>query len=183
MDKNLEAICDLIYEMACDVNEVCFYFAAESSIEKIYQGCFAYELNQAKLKYHSEVTIEVLYKSYPFKDLRADFVLHPGGTNKFSEDIFIEVKHSSQSKANKDKARLQLFGYLHNAPKHGASMLSKIKYGIVLHWPVADEKTTWDGTSTDGQLQIPTPKPRMELWKTKSKPTNATKFELLKEWT
>ncbi len=182
MNQDLEDICDLIFKMACDVNKTCFYFAAESSIEKIYQQCFAYELNQAKLKYHSEVTIEVLYKSFPLKDLRADFVLHPGGKNKFAKDIIIEVKHSNQTKSNKDKARLQLFGYLHNAPIHSASMLSGIEYGIVLHWPVADEKTTWDETSTDGQLQTPTPNPRMELWQTKSKPKNATKFELLKEW-
>jgi GxxExxY protein len=182
MDKDLEAICDLIFQMACDVNKTCFYFAAESSIEKIYQQCFAYELNKAKLKYHSEVTIEVMYKSFPLKDLRADFVLHPGGKNKFTKDIIIEVKHSDQTKGNKDKARLQLFGYLHNAPIHSASMLSGIEYGVVLHWPVADPKATWDGVSTDGEIQNPTPEPRMELWKTKTKPKNATKFELLKQW-
>ena len=179
MDDELEAICDLIFEMACDVNEACFYLA-DSSVEKQYQACMAYEMNKAKLNYHSETTIELLYKDFPLKDVRADFVLNPGGKNKFSEDIIIEVKHSDHSKANKDKARLQLFNYLFNAPKHASPMLSKLRIGLVIHWTVQDPKKLWDGESEEASLQNPIPNPRMELWEATD--SNGTKFNLLKSW-
>ena len=179
MDLNLEAVCDLIFKMACDVNKACFYLA-DSSVEKQYQACMAYEMNKAKLKYHSETTIELLYKNFPLKDVRADFLLNPGGQNKFTEDIIIEVKHSDHTKSNKDKARLQLFNYLYNAPKHASPMLSKLKFGLVIHWIIQDPKKLWDEESETASLQNPIPNPRMELWKTTN--PKGTEFKLLNSW-
>ena len=75
MDDDLEAICDLIFEMACDVNKACFYLA-DSSVEKQYQACMAFEMNKAKLNYHSE-THRAAVQGLPPKDVRADFVLNP----------------------------------------------------------------------------------------------------------
>ena len=137
-------------------------------------------MNKAKLKYHSETTIELLYKDFPLKDVRADFVLNPGGKNKFTEDIIIEVKHSDHSKANKDKARLQLFNYLYNGTKHASPMLSNLKIGLVIHWTVQDPKKLWDGESEKAALQNPIPNPRMELWETTN--SKGTKFNLVKSW-
>ena len=179
VDSTLEDIADLIFEMACDVNTACFYLA-DSSVEKQYQACMAFEMNKANLNYHSETTIELLYKDFPLKDVRADFVLHPGGKNKFEQDIIIEVKHSDHSKANKDKARLQLFNYLYNAPKHASPMLSKLKFGVVVHWIVQDAKKVWDGESETATLQNPIPNPRMELWERTN--DEGTEFKLLKTW-
>ena len=179
MNVDLEAICDLIFEKACEVNEACFYLAP-SQIEKNYQAVMAYELSNSKIRYHSEVTIELLYKGFPLQDARADFVIHKGGPNKFEQDIIVEVKHSKQDKGARDKARLQLLGYLYNAPRHSAAMLKPLKYGLVLIWPIQDEKKIWDeDPASKAKFQSPIPRPRMELWHT----TSATEFELLKTWT
>lgn len=180
MDSNLEAICDFIFEKACEVNEACFYLAP-SQMEKNYQAIMAYELSNAEINYHSEVTIELLYKGFPIQDARADFVIHQGGSNNFEHDIIVEVKHSKQDKGNRDKARLQLLGYLYNAPRHSAAMLKPLEYGIVLHWPVQDEKKIWDeDPASNAKFQSPVPRPRMELWHTSN--ASATEFELLKTW-
>ena len=180
MDSDLEAICDLIFEKACEVNEACFYLAP-SQMEKNYQAIMAYELSNAEIIYHSEVTIELLYKGFPLQDARADFVIHPGGPNNFESDIIVEVKHSKQDKTNRDKARLQLLGYLYNAPRHSAAMLKPLEYGIVLHWPIQDEKKIWDeDPASNAKFQSPVPRPRMELWHTSN--ASATEFELLKTW-
>ena len=82
--------------------------------------------------------------------------------------------------APKDKARLQLFNYLYNAPKHASPMLAKLKYGLVVHWIVQDAKKVWDGESETAALQTPIPNPRMELWERTN--DEGTEFKLLKAW-
>ena len=177
MDANLEATCDALYEMACDVNDALDY-QYHASMEEQYQSAYSYELKKKKYVFHSETVIQLLYKEFPLRETEADYFLLPGGPNEFEENIVIEVKHPTNNAL--PKPRLQLFTYLHAGPSNNNPLMSEIRYGILLMWPTQSNPTMTD----DGKYAVlpnPSPKPIMELWKTTNK-TSRHKFELLKKW-
>ena len=106
MDANLEATCDALYGMACDVNDA-LYYQYHASMEEQYQSAYSYELKNKKYVFHSETVIQLLYKEFPLRETEADYFLLPGGPNKFEENIVIEVKHPTSNAL--PKPRLQLF--------------------------------------------------------------------------
>lgn len=177
MDAKLNRLCDKLFEMACEVNEE-LHYQYHSSMEEQYQSAFSSELKRRKFVYHSETVIELHYKGFPVKETEADYVLLPGGPNKFEQNIVIEVKHpNSQGLA---KNRLQLFTYLHSGPTNNNPLTGKLRYGILLIWPTQNNpKMTDDGRYAE--LSKPVPKPLMELWRSTNS-TSRNKFELLKTW-
>ena len=179
MNQSLEEICDKIHKLACKVNKS-LHHLYHSSMEEQYQSALSYEFNKAKLVYHVETVVQLQYRDFPLKESEADFVICPGGPNKFDENIVMEVKNSSFSKPNKDKARLQLFTYLNSGPKNSNPLLSEVRHGLVLHWPVQDEKALMNDDGTASLASPVKTKPTMELWKTTD--SKGTKFKLLKEW-
>lgn len=177
MDTKLNNLCDKLFEIACEVNEE-LHYQFHGSMEENYQSAFSSELKRKKFIYHSETVIELHYKGFPVKEIEADYVLLPGGPNKFNRNIVIEVKHPvSQGLA---KTRLQLFTYLHSGPTNNNPLTGKLRYGILLIWPTQNNPEI----SKDGryaELSKPVPKPLMELWKSTNS-TKRNKFELLKTW-
>ena len=177
MDANLEATCDALYEMACEVNDA-LYYQYHASMEEQYQSAYSYELKKKKYVFHSETVIQLLYKEFPVRETEADYFLLPGGPNKFKENIVIEVKHPTTNAL--PKPRLQLFTYLNAGPSNNNPLMKEIRYGILLMWPTqVNPNISDDGKYAE--LPNPAPKPIMELWKTTNK-TTRHKFELLKKW-
>ena len=177
MDPKLEATCDALYKMACEVNEL-LHYQYHASMEEQYQSAYSYELKKKKYMVHSETVIQLLYKDFPVREAEADYFLLPGGPNKFDENIVMEVKHPTTNAL--PKPRLQLFSYLHTGPTNNNPLMKDIRYGILLIWPTQSNPTMSD----DGkyaELSKPAPRPIMELWKTTNKNTR-NKFELLKKW-
>ena len=177
MDSELEKLCDKLYKLACEVNSE-LYYLYDGSMESMYQDALASEMRKKKYVYHTETVIDLHYKDFPVKDSEADFVIMPGGPNKFEENVIMEVKHPTSS--NFPKVRLQLFTYLYSGPTNNNPMVKELQYGIALVWPTQSTPTL----SEDGrfaELKVPIPKPILELWKTVDK-NKRTKFELLKTW-
>ncbi|MBF15021.1 MAG: hypothetical protein CMA97_05870 [Euryarchaeota archaeon] len=177
MDANLEATCDALYWIACEVNEA-LYHQYHKSMEEQYQSALSYELKKKKYVFHSETVIQLLYKDFPVKESEVDYFLLPGGPNKFDKNIVIEVKHPTTNAL--PAPRLQLFSYLHTGPSNNNPFMDDLRYGILLMWQTQSNPTVSD----DGkyaELKLPAPKPIMELWKTTNK-TTRHKFELLKKW-
>ena len=179
MDSDLEAICDKIYKMSCTVAKELQHLY-HSSMEEQYQSALSYEFQKGKFVYHVETVIQLKYKGFPLKESEADFVICPGGPNKFKENIVMEVKNTAFSKPSRDKARLQLFTYLNSGPKNSNPLLSNVKYGLVLLWPTQDEKKVLNESGDKATLSSPIVKPEMELWKTTD--AKGTKFDLIKSW-
>ena len=177
VNSDLEKVCDLIFEMACEVNEE-LHYQYHSSMEEQYQSALSSELKRKRFVYHSETVIELHYKGFPVKETEADYVLLPGGPNKFDKNIVIEVKHlASQGLA---KNRLQLFTYLHSGPTNNNPLTRNLRYGLLLIWPSqSNPKVSDDGKYAE--LSLPVPKPIMELWKSTNS-TSRNKFKLLKSW-
>ena len=178
MDPDLEKVCDLIFEMACEVSEE-LHYQYHSSMEEQYQSALSSEFKKRKLAYHSETVIELHYKGFPIKEAEADYVICPGGPNKFTQNIVVEVKHPASLTAS-PASRLQFFTYLHSGPTNSNPLTKKLRYGLLLVWPTQSKpKISDDGRFAE--LANPVPDPIMELWKS----TNAKKrnrFELLKSW-
>ena len=177
MDSKLEKTCELIYKLACDVNDE-LHYQYHSSMEEQFQTALSSELKKKKFVYHSETVIELHYKGFPVKETEADYVLLPGGPNKFDKNIVIEVKHPASLGLAKN--RLQLFTYLHSGPTNNNPLTKDLRYGLLLIWPTQNNPTI----SEDGrfaELSQPVPKPTMEIWRS-TNTTSRTKFELLKSW-
>ena len=73
MDANLEATCDALYKMACDVNDA-LYYQYHASMEEQYQSAYSYELKKKKYVFHSETVIQLLYKEFPLRETEADYL-------------------------------------------------------------------------------------------------------------
>ena len=177
MDSDLEKTCEVIYKLACDVNDE-LHYQYHSSMEEQFQSALSSELKKKKFVYHSETVIELHYKGFPVKETEADYVLLPGGPNKFDKNIVIEVKHPASLGLAKN--RLQLFTYLHSGPTNNNPLTKDLRYGLLLIWPTQNNPTI----SEDGrfaELSKPVPKPTMEIWRS-TNATSRTKFELLKSW-
>ena len=177
MDSHLEKTCELIYKLACDVNEE-LHYAYHSSMEEQFQHALSSELKKKKFVYHSETVIELYYKGFPVKETEADYFLLPGGPNKFDKNIVIEVKHPASLGLAKN--RLQLFTYLHSGPTNNNPLTKDLRYGLLLIWPTQNNPQMSD----DGrfaELSKPVQKPTMEIWRS-TNATSRTKFELLKSW-
>ena len=177
VDSKLESVCNKLFDIACEVNDE-LHYQYHSSMEEQYQSAFSSELKQKKFVYHRETVIELHYKGFPVKETEADYVLLPGGPNKFDHNIVIEVKHpASQGLA---KNRLQLFTYLHSGPTNNNPLTGNLRYGILLIWPTqSNPKISDDGRFAD--LAKPVPGPLMELWKSTNS-TSRNRFQLLKTW-
>ena len=89
----------------------------------------------------------------------------------------MEVKNTALGKPSRDKARLQLFTYLNSGPKNSNPLLSDIKYGLVLLWPVQNEKQVLNQEGDKANLSSPVVNPEMELWKTRD--SDGTKLTFL----
>jgi len=179
MESGLESVCDKIYTLACAVQKELQYLY-HTSMEEQYQSALSYELHKEKFVFHVETVIQLQYRGFPLKESEADFVICPGGPNTFPENIVMEVKNTALGKPSRDKARLQLFTYLNSGPKNSNPLLSDIKYGLVLLWPVQNEKQVLNQEGDKANLSSPVVNPEMELWKTRD--SDGTKFELLKSW-
>ena len=92
----------------------------------------------------------------------------------------MEVKNTALGKPSRDKARLQLFTYLNSGPKNSNPLLSNVKYGLALLWPVQNEKQVLNEKGDKASLASPVVKPEMELWETTN--SKGTKFNLVKSW-
>ena len=134
----------------------------------------------AKFVFHVETVIQLQYKGFPLKESEADFVICPGGPNNFTENMVMEVKNTALSKPSRDKARLQLFTYLNSGPKNTNPLLSDVKYGLTLLWPVQNEKQLLNESGDKATLNSPIVNPEMELWKTSD--SKGTEFNLVKSW-
>ena len=179
MDSDLEAVCDKIYKLACRVQKELQHLY-HTSMEEQYQSALSYEFHKAKFVFHVETVIQLQYKGFPLKESEADFVICPGGPNNFTENIVMEVKNTALSKPSRDKARLQLFTYLNSGPKNSNPLLSDIKYGLALLWPVQNEKQVLNEEGDKANLSSPVVNPEMELWKTTN--SKGTNFDLIKSW-
>ena len=177
MDPNLEKVCDLIFDLACEVNEELHYLY-HGSMEEHYQSALSSELKRKRFVYHSETVIELHYKGFPIKEAEADYVILPGGPNKFDKNIVIEVKHPVSP--GLPKSRLQLFTYLHSGPTNNNPLTKKLRYGILLIWPTQNNPKISDDERY-AELSSPVPEPCMELWKSTNS-TSRNKFKLLKKW-
>jgi len=177
MDSNLEKTCELIYKLAREVNQE-LHYQFHGNMEEQYQSALSSELKKKKISYHSETVIELHYKGFPIKEIEADYVLLPGGPNKFDKNIVIEVKHPTNMGLAKN--RLQLFTYLHSGPTNNNPLTKNLRYGILLIWP----SQTNPKMSEDGRFALlsnPVPEPTMEIWRS-TNTTSRNKFELLKSW-
>ena len=179
MDSELEVICDEIYKLACTVHKE-LHHLYHTSMEEQYQSALSYEFHKAKFVFHVETVIQLKYKGFPLKESEADFVICPGGPNRFTENIVMEVKNTALGKPSRDKARLQLFTYLNSGPKNSNPLLSNVKYGLALLWPVQNEKQVLNEKGDKASLASPVVKPEMELWETTN--SKGTKFNLVKSW-
>ena len=179
MDPELEAICDKIYKIACKVHKE-LHHLDHTSMEEQYQSALSYEFHKGKFVFHVETVIQLQYKGFPLKESEADFVICPGGPNKFTENIVMEVKNTAVGKPSKDKARLQMFTYLNSGPKNSNPLLSKVKYGLALLWPIQDPKQLLNEKGDKASLSSPVDNPEMELWETSD--SKGTKFNLVKSW-
>jgi len=177
MDPVLKRTCELFYKLACEVNDE-LHYQYHSSMEEQFQSALSSELKSKKFVYHSETVIELHYKGFPVKESKADYVILPGGPNKFKHNIIVEVKHLAS--AGLDKNRIQLFTYLNSGPTNNNPLTKSLRYGILLIWPALKNPTMSD----DGrfaELSNPVPKPIMEVWRS-TNATSRTKFELLESW-
>ena len=180
VDLNLEKTCELIYKLACEVNDE-LHYQYHASMEEQFQSALSSELKRKKFAYHSETVIELHYKGFPVKESKADYVLLPGGPNKFDKNIVIEVKHPAN--LGLDKNRLQLFTYLHSGPTNNNALTKDLRYGLLLIWPTQNnpQLTLVDEEIRYAELSKPVPNPTMELWRS-TNTTTRNKFELLKSW-
>jgi GxxExxY protein len=166
--------CDLIYELALEVNSELYYEYPGGSVEKRYQDAFSSELRAKGFHYQAETSMAQHYKDFPLSEVRADYFILPGGVNTFDKNIVLEVKH-----ANSANQQLQLFHYLHLGPTNNNLLTKNLKYGILLIWPT-QSKPVFNENGNKAELSGIV-SPIMELWVT-SNPRKRTKFELLSRW-
>ena len=169
----------MIYDLSCEVNNE-LYYQYHSSMEEQFQSALSFELRSNKFVFHSESVIELHYKGFPVKESKPDYIILPGGPNKFDQNIVVEVKHDVYTPAKKQEFRLQLFTYLNAGPRNNNPLTKKLRYGIMLRWAKQKELQISDDNRF-AELSRPVPKPNMELWKSTNS-TSRHKFELLKSW-
>tara|TARA_E500000331_G_C16799895_1_gene516134 strand:- start:108 stop:581 length:474 start_codon:yes stop_codon:yes gene_type:complete len=102
--------------------------------EKDFQLAFGYELTSLKIDYMREISLEIYYKDIPIKLGSPDFFL-----NSKKPPVIIELKLSSSIQ---NSHRQQLKMYLVAIKRTPKSVISKVKYGIIINFLKEDVKVS-----------------------------------------
>lgn len=128
--------------------EVYLHMGGLNFDEKDFQLAFGYELENFKIDYMREISLEVFYKDIPVKLGSPDFFL-----NKSKPPLILELKLSSSIQ---NSHRQQLKMYLVSVKRKPKSVVAKIKHGMIINFLKEDTSVAnhLGGKSKKNHLEI-----------------------------